>query len=147
MPSLRHVLSVFSLLLLACGSDAAPPAKSPSTFAVFPNLPLPPGAKFVSRAGSSDALQITMFSPSEAPEVVKYYRDVLSKGRWRLVSDQKKPDGKVILYAEQDGPPIWISVWPTTDSAGTMVQLAGAVLAKDSVKAAAEPAPAPKTRS
>ena len=101
----------------------------------------------MSRSGSSDALQLTMFSPSEATEVVKYYRDVLSKGRWRLVSDQKKPDGKVILYAEQDGPPIWISVWPTTDSAGTMVQLAGAVLAKDSAKTAAEPAPATKTRS
>jgi hypothetical protein len=147
MPSLRHVLSLVCVLLLACGPDAAPPAKSPDTFTVFPNLPLPPGAKFVSRAGSSDALQLTMFSPNEATYVVEYYRDVLSKGQWRLVSDQKKPDGKVILYAERDGPPIWISVWPTTDSAGTMVQLAGAVLAKDSAKAATKPAPAPKTRS
>jgi hypothetical protein len=135
------------VLLVACGPDAAPPPKAPDTFTVFPNLPLPPGAKFVSRAGSSDALQITMFSPSEATYVVEYYRDVLSKGRWRLVSDQKKPDGKVILYAEQDGPPIWISVWPTTDSAGTMVQLAGAVLAKDSVKAGPLPAPSPKSKS
>ena len=147
MPSLPHLLSLFCVLLLACGSDAAPPAKSPDTFTVFPNLPLPPGAKFVSRAGSSDALQITMFSPNEATYVVEYYRDVLSKGRWRLVSDQKKPDGKVILYAEQDGPPIWISVWPVTDSAGTMVQLAGAVLAKDSVKSGTEPAPSPKSKS
>jgi len=72
---------------------------------------------------------------------------VLSSGRWRLISDQKKPDGKVILYAEQDGPPIWISVWPTTDSAGTMVQLAGAVLAKDSMKAGIESAPSPKSKS
>jgi hypothetical protein len=147
MASLRHLLGLFCVLLPACGSDVAPPAKSPSTFTVFPNLPLPPGAKFVSRSGSSDALQITMFSPNEATQVVEYYRDVLSKGRWRLISDQNKPDGKVILYAEQDGPPIWISVWPTTDSAGTMVQLAGAVLAKDSVKAAAEPTTAPKSKS
>ena len=135
------------MLLLACGSDVAPPGKSPSTFTVFPNLPLPPGATFVSRSGSSDALQITMYSPSEPASVVEYYRDVLSKGRWRLVSDQKKPDGKVIFYAEQDGPPIWISVWPTTDSAGTMVQLAGAVLAKDSVRAGTERTPAPKSKS
>ena len=147
MPSFRHLLSLSCVLLVACGPDAAPPAKTPNTFTVFPNLPLPPGARFVSRAGSSDALQITMFSPSEATSVVEYYRDVLSKGRWRLVSDQKKPDGKVILYAEQDGPPIWVSVWPTTDSAGTMVQLAGAVLAKDSVKAEIEAAPSPKSKS
>jgi hypothetical protein len=147
MPSLRHLLSLSWVLLAACGQDAAPPTKSPDAFTVFPNLPLPPGAKFVSRAGSSDALQITMFSPSEATQVVEYYRGVLSSGRWRLISDQKKPDGKVILYAEQDGPPIWISVWPTTDSAGTMVQLAGAVLAKDSVKAGIESAPWPKSKS
>ena len=146
MPSLRPLLSLFGVLLLACGSDVAPPSKSPSTFTVFPNLPLPPGAKFVSRAGSSDALQITMFSPNEANSVVEYYRDVLSKGRWRLVSDQKKPDGKVVFYAEQDGPPIWVSVWPT-DSAGTMVQLAGAVLAKDSVSSRTAPIAAPKSKS
>ncbi len=114
---------------------------------MFPNLPLPPGARFVSRAGSVDALQITMFSPSEATAVVEYYRDALSKGKWRLVSDQKKPDGKVVLYAEQDGPPIWVSVWPTSDKAGTMVQLAGAVLAKDSVKAGTGAAPKPKSKS
>ena len=146
MSFLRHLLTPFCALLLACGSDVAPPTKSPSTFTVFPNLPLPPGAKFVSRAGSSDALQITLFSPGEPTSVVEYYRDVLSKGRWRLISDQKKPDGKVVFYAEQDGPPIWVSVWPT-DSAGTMVQLAGAVLAKDSAKAGAEPAPTPKSKS
>jgi hypothetical protein len=135
------------VLLVACGSDAPPHDKWPATFTVFPNLPLPPGAKFVSRTGSSDALEITMFSPNEATSVVAYYRDVLSKGGWRLVSDQKRPDGKVILYAEQDGPPLWVSVWPTTDSAGTMVQLAGAVLAKDPAKAGANPAPPPKSKS
>jgi hypothetical protein len=74
-----------------------------------------------------------LFSPSEARGVVEYYRGVLSKGKWRLVSDVKKPDGTVVLYAEQEGPPIWVRVWPSTDRAGTMVQLAGAVVGKDSV--------------
>jgi hypothetical protein len=147
MPLQRHVFSLACILLLACGSEAPPPAKEPDVFTVFPHLPLPPGAKFVSRAGGADALQLTMFSPSQAPVVLEYYRRVLSKGRWRLVSDQKKPDGKVFLYAEQDGPPIWVTVWPTSDSAGTMVQLAGAVLAKDSLKARTKPAPSPKSRS
>jgi hypothetical protein len=40
-----------------------------------------------------------------------------------------------------------VSVWPTNDSAGTMVQLAGAVLAKDSAKAVGEPTPASKSKS
>ena len=119
-------------VLLACGSESANP-KPPDTFAVFPHLPLPPGAKFVSRAGSADALQITLFSPAAAGAVTEYYRDVLSKGKWRLIGDLKKPDGAVVLYAEQDGPPMWVRIWPTSDGAGTMVELAGALVGKDSV--------------
>ncbi len=141
-------MSVACALVLGCGSESPPPAKSPDTFTVFPNLPLPPGAKFVSRAGSADALQITLFSPSQAAAVTDYYRGVLSKGKWRLVSDTKKPDGSVVLYAEQDGPPLWVSLWPTSDGAGTMVQLAGAVIEKDSVKAVqpgSRSAPKPRT--
>jgi len=98
---------------------------------------MPPDAKFVSRAGSEDALQVTLYTPTQAATVVEYYRGTLSQGKWRLVSDMKKPDGKIVLYAEQDSRPLWVSVWPTTDSAGTMVQLAGAVVRADSAKAAA----------
>ncbi len=100
----------------------------PTLSASFPIFPCLPDAKFVSRAGSEDALQLTLYTPAQAARVVEYYRDVLSQGKWRLVSDMKKPDGTIVLYAEQDGPPLWVSVWPTTDSAGTMVQLAGAVV-------------------
>ena len=135
MPSRRIFSGLACIVLLACGSESSPAPKPPSTFAVFPNLPLPPGAQFVSRAGSADALQLTLFSPSEARGVVEYYRGVLSKGKWRLVSDVKKPDGTVVLYAEQEGPPIWVRVWPSTDRAGTMVQLAGAVVGQDSLNA------------
>jgi hypothetical protein len=147
MPLIRHVLNLGCVLLLACGSDSPPPQSLPDAFTVFPNLPIPPGATLVSKAGSSDALQLTMFSPARATGVVAYYRSVLSKGGWRLVSDRQKPDGTVVLYAEQDGPPMWVSVWPTSDSAGTMVQLAGVVLRKDSTKAAAQPGAAPKPKS
>ncbi|MDQ3224221.1 MAG: hypothetical protein M3Q75_12250, partial [Gemmatimonadota bacterium] len=115
-------MSLAFAVLLACGSESPQP-KPPDAFTVFPNLPLPPGAEFISRAGSADALQITMFSPAVAAQVTEYYRGVLSKGKWRLVGDQAKPDGSVVLYAEQDGPPLWVRIWPTTDGAGTMVEL------------------------
>jgi hypothetical protein len=147
MPLLRRVVNLGCVLLLACGSESRQPETLPDAFTVFPSLPIPPGATLVSKAGSSDALQLTMFSPSKAGDVLAYYRSVLSKGGWRLVSDRKKPDGAVILYAEQDGPPMWVSVWPTSDSAGTMVQLSGVVVPKDSAKATAQPKPAPKPRS
>lgn len=129
MPSPRLYLSLACALLLGCGTESPPP-KPPDAFAVFPDLPLPPEARLVSRTGGADALQLTLFSPTKAEVVTQYYRDRLSKGRWRLVGDVKRPDDAVALYAEQDGPPLWVRIWPTSDSAGTMVELTGAVVGK-----------------
>jgi len=135
MPRPKYFFSVVCGVLLACGSESPGP-KPPNTFTVFPNLPLPPSAEFVSRAGSADALQITLFSPTKAAGVTEYYRNVLSKGKWRLVGDAKKPDGSIVLYAEQEGTPLWVRILPTSDSAGTMVELTGALVGKgkDSVQ-------------
>jgi hypothetical protein len=129
MPSSRLVFVTACVLVVACKSEPRAP-EPPSAFAVFPNLPLPPSAQLVSRAGSEDALQIRLLSPGTVEKVTGYYRDVLSKAPWRLVSDVKDPDGTVVLYAEQDGPPIWVRIWPTSDKEGTMVELAGAVVGK-----------------
>lgn len=135
MPASRLAFGIACALLVACGSEPRTP-KAPDTFAVFPNLPLPPSAQFISRSGSEDALQIRLLSAESPDKVAEYYRDVLGKGKWQLVSDLKKPDGSVVLYAEQDGPPLWVRIWPTSDNAGTMVELAGALVGKkgDSVK-------------
>lgn len=146
MPSLKFYAGVACALLIACGSEPRRP-KLPDTFSVFPNLPLPPDAKFVSRQGSADALQISLFSAGQVEQVAAYYRDMLGKAPWRLVSDVKRPDGSAVLYAEQNGPPIWVRIYPTSDRAGTMVELSGAISAhrKDSVKTDhSGAAPAPK---
>jgi hypothetical protein len=132
MPHPKYFLTAMCVVLLACGSESSN-SKTPDTFAVFPHLPLPPGARFVSQAGSADALQITLFSPTPAEGVTEYYRKVLTQGKWRLIGDSKKPDGTIVLYAEQDGPPMWVRIRPAKDGAGTMVELAGALVGKDSV--------------
>lgn len=146
MPSPRLVLGVVCALVVACGSETRAP-QPPDASKVFPNLPLPPDAQLISRAGGEDALQLRLLSPSRTEQVTDYYRSMLSSGDWRLISDVKNPDGSVTLYAEQDGPPLWVRIWPTSDAAGTMVELSGAVVARpaDSVKhKRATPAPAPK---
>jgi hypothetical protein len=110
---------------------------------------MPPEARLVSRAGSADALQLTLFSSGKSEAVSEYYRDQLSKGKWRLVGDARRPDGSLALYAEREGRPLWVRIWPTSDSAGTMVELAGAVVGKgaDSVKGTQpQSKPAPKPR-
>ena len=133
MPTFRTVLSLLGGLMLACGSEPRTP-KPPDLAAAFPNLPLPPKPELISQTGSADALQLTLHTPSDLDPIVEYYRNALSSGNWRLVSDIKNPDGSVALYAEQDGPPMWARIWKPKGQSGTMVQLTGAIVSKDSTK-------------
>jgi hypothetical protein len=94
---------------------------------VLPNLPMPPRAGIVSREGGADAVKLTLVSNATPAEVEAYYREVLSERKgWRLVSDTRDGEGAVVLMAEQDGPPLWVRIQGTSDSARTMVELAGA---------------------
>jgi hypothetical protein len=120
------------LALVGC-KDKAP--ETPKVSEVFPNLPLPPNASVVSRSGGTDALQLTLMSPVKAKEVESYYRDILSKNGWRLVNDMRDRDGSVVLFAEQNGPPLWVRIKSTDDSVATMVELAGAVMADTTKRA------------
>lgn len=146
MPSFRYWLSGLSLVLLACGSE---PRKSqptlPDATKAFANLPLPPNPELVSKAGGSDALQLTVFSPTQFDQVTEFYRRTLSGEHWRLVSDKQNSDGSILLYAEQEGPPLWVRIWKLGDR-GTMVELTGAVVDSKTAKPAG-PAPASKPRT
>lgn len=94
---------------------------------VFPNLPLPPNPSVVSRDGSPEALKLTLRSAAKPADVEKYYREILSRGGWRLVGDSRDRDGALVLMAEQDGPPLWVRIESADDSTATMVELAGAL--------------------
>ncbi|HEX6433385.1 MAG TPA: hypothetical protein VFZ87_04060 [Gemmatimonadales bacterium] len=133
MPSYRVWLTVAAAAFLACESEPPPPTP-PAFGKAFSHLPLPPNPEVVSRAGAADALQLTVYSPSDTAQVTDFYRTALTQGSWRLVSDIKSPDGSTALYAEHDGPPLWVRIWKAKDRPGTMVQLTGAVVAKDSTK-------------
>jgi hypothetical protein len=111
-------------LLAACGDK---PPRQATIGETLPNLPLPPGATFVSRAGGPDALQIVVQSPSDVDAVVAYYRGALKRGGWKVVSDAKDADGAVVLLADQDGPPLWVRIHRVEGGPGTIVELTGAV--------------------
>src|SRR5919198_4827729 len=127
---IRAVLTL-CLLLAACRDK---PPQTPKVGEVFPNLPLPPQASFVSRAGGPEALQFTFRSPVPADQVAGYYRNLFQHGDWKLVNDFKDTEGMVVLLAQQKGPPLWVRIRKADDGQGTMVELAGAVVPKkDSV--------------
>jgi hypothetical protein len=149
MPSVQQWLLAVGVVLAGCNSEPRAP-KPPEFTQAFSSFPLPPNPEFVSQAGSADALQITIRSPADVAQVVDFYRKVLTQGDWRLVSDIKNADGSTALYAEQDGPPLWVRIWKTSDRPGTMVQLTGAVLPQDSAglsRPDSVPRPAPKRSS
>ena len=112
--------------MLASGCRDKPPEPPPLSEAM-PNLPLPPQATVVSRAGSEDALQITFRSTLPADSIAKYYRGILSSGIWSLVGDTKTADGGIALYAERNGPPLWVTIRNDSAGSGTLVSLGGAV--------------------
>jgi hypothetical protein len=120
------------LALVACKDK---PPQTPKVSQVFPNLPLPPNASVVSKSGGADALQITLISPVKVKEVEAYYRTMLTKNGWRLMNDMRDRDGSVVLFAEQNGPPLWVRIKSTDDSVATMVELAGAVMADTTERA------------
>ena len=126
-----QIWAALAILSLVACKDKSP--EPPKVSQVLPNLPLPPNPSVVSRRGGPDALQITLMSPVKAQEVEAYYRVMLSKGGWRLINDMRSQDGSLVLFAEQDGPPLWVRIKSTDDSVATIVELAGAVFA-DSTK-------------
>jgi hypothetical protein len=132
MSKIQAIFVVLGLTLLACESEPPPPTP-PKFEEAFSSLPLPPNPELVSRSGSADALQITFRTPSDLTRVANYYRQTLSQGNWRLVSDMQNPDGSTAFYAEHDGPPLWVRIWKAPDRPGTMVQLTGAVVKRDSL--------------
>jgi hypothetical protein len=117
------ILAIVATGLLAC-SEPRPTAKMKDA---LPNLPLPPSSQVLSREGGEDAISIR-FHSDEAPDMVAgYYRLVLGKAPWKLVSDEKMADGSLTLYAEQKGPSLWVTIRKADSvAAGSIVELAGA---------------------
>jgi hypothetical protein len=119
-----------SLLLaavsLAAGACREPPPPKASLAETIPMVLVPPGGEVVSRSGSADALQIRFRTPFEMDTVANFYRSVLSRDPWELVSDQRTADGAIALYAEQKGPPLWVTIRKAEGASGTLVDLAGA---------------------
>jgi len=125
--SLRHMrrsLPLVGLVLTLACRESRQEARLAD---VMPTIPLPPAAEVISREGGEDALKIRFRSTSSPEAIAAYYREVLSKGSWQLISDTNLDDGSVALYAEHSkGPPLWVTIRKADGASGTFVDLAGA---------------------
>jgi hypothetical protein len=92
----------------------------------LPVLLVPPASQVVGRSASEDALQITFRSQWDEERLAGYYRELLSREPWELVNDAEDRDGATVLYAERDGPPLWIRIAKAVGAAGSLVEISGA---------------------
>ncbi len=134
------LLAALATAAAACGKDKPHP---PELNQVLPNLPLPPNAAIVSREGGEEALQFTFISGWNQDRVANYYRQTLSRGPWTLVNDTRMSDGTVALYAERNGPPLWVTIRPDSLGRGSYVTLAGARSKSDTLAPAPDSAAHP----
>lgn len=117
----RPLLLAVLLGLGACAEDK-PRTRLVDTFAT---IPIPPESEALGREDGENAVQLRFKSRAAADSVADYYRRILSKAPWRLVNESKMADSSVSFYAEQNGPPLWVTVRPGEGS-GSLVDLIGA---------------------
>lgn len=128
-----------AVLVALLGCRDKPPSP-PDIALAMPNLPLPPNPVLVSKSGGANAVMVTFRTALKPGDVEAYYRSVLTGPGWRLVKHTTDRAGAVTMLAEQNGPPLWVRIRGTPDSTGTLVDLAGAVVAGDSAAGSSKPA-------
>ncbi len=126
---LPYVVLVCGSLALAACDRAAEKPRTADLGTVMPTVLFPPEADFVSKSAGPDAIQLVFQSRMAPAEVADYYRRIFVTGKWRLVGDSRDSTGGIALYAEQDGPPMWVRIGPS--GPGSRVELSGASSAVD----------------
>ena len=117
------MLPLLAAAVAIAGCHKAPP-KQVSLNAAFHLIPLPPNAQALVQEGGTEAMQFVFVTPVSPDSVLAYYRKVLSADPFHLVNEQAL--GKsTALYAEEDGPPIWVTISPN-GSEGSQIIIAGA---------------------
>lgn len=79
----------------------------------------------IAQGGSADAVE-TVFRAEAVPDTVAaWYRRALIAGGWHIVGDTRARDGVITLYAERQGPPLWVIIRPGPGGRGTEYSLIG----------------------
>jgi hypothetical protein len=114
-------------LLLGCTPDRP---KLPSLPAAFAALPLPPNPEYLGQSGSEDALMFTFRSSMAADTLAEYYRVLfLRDTMYHMISSNQGAEGEHAYYVEYARRPLWVRIRPEAGNEGSIVELAGAVVA------------------
>ena len=126
-----RILSSFLAVLVLGACSGEQKIDMPKLAEVMPVLPLPPNSRLVGRVGSDEALQFTFLSGVSQEDMAALYRRTFATDPWTFISDAKSPDGGIVLYAENDGIPLWVRIAQTSGAPGTTIVLSGALVTRD----------------
>jgi hypothetical protein len=105
----RHVLAVAALaLLVACAAKEDQPVATPD---VLSGVPVLTGSQLLDTSGTAEAARASFFVQQSPADVAALYRQFLTTRGWRIVGDVSDQGG-TDLYAERQGPPLWIQIRP-----------------------------------
>jgi hypothetical protein len=102
-------VAVIGLALAGCvakETDRSPGASAPQ---VFRGVPFPREARVVDTSSTPDAVRAVLRVDAPSALVLAFYRRELPKAGFRVIGDVGD-SAQADLYAQRDGPPLWVQV-------------------------------------
>jgi hypothetical protein len=122
------IVLLAALALAACtgGDNAGQDESAVKTPPVLVGVPFIEGSEVVDTSGTREAARVTFLIPMPSDSVAAFYRRRLAAEGWRIVGDVADAGG-VDLYAERNGPPLWVHIRPGQQPNTTLCALIGAI--------------------
>ena len=122
-PLLFVVASLALIAACVAKDDTHKPVRTPPVLA---GVPIPDVARVVDTAGTADAARVVLTIAWPLDSVAAFYRRELPKAGFRIVGDLADST-RIDLYAQREGPPLWVQVRPARQGSGSEFTIIGAV--------------------
>ena len=119
------LLAAVAVSLAACAGGeerAQPPRPAPPVLAGVPVFPF---SVILDTTATEEAARATLIVAQIPDSVAAFYRRRLTAEGWRILSDMAADSG-VTIYAQRQGPPLWIQIRPGRRPRTTVYSLIGA---------------------
>ncbi len=128
----RVAAATLLLVSVACERPAPGSREREVAIRAIPNILSYPRSRITQISAGDEAAEVTLVAPTSAGKVADWYRQFLRLNGWQMLSDERRGDGSVVLYAVKDGRPLWITVRTSERGPGTSYTVVGAVVEADS---------------